>query len=443
VHVFCSSESSRVREGMHSMNSLGNISGISYTIEGRDIAASSGNNAGQAGTPDDTLHCLHDGFASSQGESQEGINQKTLEELKSLNGGSSSDREANELPLPSCAANAISVAVPGPLGTAIAKTAIQDCQEARERRDAQATDSESLEESVRPESEFSFAPWPQLFATNGDAPVTFGIINTNDEHDNTFRKFPRETTIVRQREKYYGDDHSFIVNLGDVTYNGNTKEAGPQFFGPVTQILNSMNVEYFVPGNHDLDHGGKYLENEVLSHLKAKTLAGNLHLATGKPLEGTEPYRIEEIDGVKVGFIGLTTPKVKDSGKDPSGAVTVDPILDSTKKFVPEVRQKGTDVIVLMMHEGVNTARAIAASVPGIDMIIAGHDHKKCAEVVKNPDGRNTVIVEAGGNSNYVGDLTITVDPSSKKVLKVEYKLFPTSGVAPDREVADIIKSYK
>jgi 5'-nucleotidase / UDP-sugar diphosphatase len=297
-------------------------------------------------------------------------------------------------------------------------------------------------EEAKPEAEYSFTPSARPSSREA-VPVTIGIIEVNDEHDNTFRKFPRECTIVHQREKHYGDDHSLIINLGDVTYNGNTKEKGPQFFGPVSDILNSEHVEYFVPGNHDLDHGGKYLESEIISHISAKTIAANLHDATGKMLQDTIPYTIEEIGGVKVGLIGFTTPKIKERGKEGADAVTVDPILDSAQKFVPEIREKGADIVVLLMHEGVNTARSIAGSVPGIDMIIAGHDHKKCAEEVTNPDGRKTVVVEAGGNSNYVGDVAITVDPSVMKVLKIDYKLYSTSGVAPDEDITAIIDKYK
>ncbi|GEM_PF-2362243 len=425
------------------MNTLGNIPIASYVSPGKYLAPSSENNAGVTRISGDYLPGMSDSIASSQGGGQVAADQKALAELRKSTVNSSSFEMEDNLTHPNTAASAIAVTMPGPIGNAVAGTAIQGCQQAVDLKGTPAPGEVQVENEIKPEEEFSFSPWPQSTATNCAAPLTFGIVAVNDEHDNTFRKFPRETTIVRQREKHYGNDQSLIINLGDPTYNGNSKEEGPQFFGPVTEIFDSMNVEYFVPGNHDLDHGGKYLEKKVLSNIKANTLAGNLHMATGKPLEGTEPYRIEEIGGMKVGLIGLTTPKIRDRGKGAADGVTVDPIQDAVQKFVPEVREKGADVVVLLMHEGVNTARSIAASVPGIDVIIAAHDHRKCAETVKNPDGRNTVIVEAGGNSNYVGDLAITVDTSSKKVLSVEYKLFSTSGVAPDKDVADIIEKYR
>jgi len=189
--------------------------------------------------------------------------------------------------------------------------------------------------------------------------------------------------------------------------------------------------------------GIKYLESQVISKIDAQTLVANIHYATGKMLEDTVPYVIEEIDGVKVGLVGLTTAKLKETGNAEGGPVTVEPLQEAAEKYVAEAGEKGADVIVVLMHEGVNTARSIAGSVPGIDIIIAGHDHRKNAEVVKNPDGRETVVVEAGGNANYVGDMAISVDPSSRKVLKVDYRLYSTSGVDPDPEVAGIIAKYK
>ncbi len=298
------------------------------------------------------------------------------------------------------------------------------------------------EERVKPETEYSFSHPSEISPNQGNSPVTIGIIHINDEHDNTFKKFPRESAIVREREEHYGDENSFIINLGDVTYNGSNKDAGPKYFGPVTDIFNSIDVELFVPGNHDLDHGGNYLEKEVISKLEATTLAGNVEYESGKPLENTKPYTIEEVNGVKVGFIGLTTPKHKEHGKNDK-AVTVTPILESAEKYVPEVKSKGADIVVLLMHEGVNTAKTVAGSVPGIDIVIAGHDHKKCVEEVKNPDGRNTLVVEAGGNTNYVGDIALQIEPLSKKIIKVDYKLFSTAGVTPDKETAEIINRYR
>ncbi|MEQ8169522.1 MAG: metallophosphoesterase [Candidatus Eremiobacterota bacterium] len=296
---------------------------------------------------------------------------------------------------------------------------------------------------IKPEAEYTFQLYsPDSKHSGQPSSTTIGIVHTNDEHDNTFKKFGREATIVKQRETIYGDENSYIINLGDITYNGNSKEKNSKFFGPATAILNSMGVELFVPGNHDLEHGSDFLKENVLSGLEATSLLGNVSHKSGGTLEHIKAYKIEEINGVKVGFIGVTTPK--SHGEDNKEEdFTVTPIEESLRKLIPQVKNEGAEITVILMHEGINTARCVAQSIPGIDVIIAGHDHKKTAEEVKNPEGKNTVIVEAGGNTNYVGDMAIKIDRSSKKILSINYKLFSTRGVTSDPEVNEIVRKYK
>lgn len=314
----------------------------------------------------------------------------------------------------------------------------------KSKESPETPEKDGSKETFKAEYEYSFQYNPDTPHIKYEDTVTIGIIHINDEHDNTFKKLPREAAIVKNRGEYYGDKNSFVVNLGDITYNGNTKEKSPAYFGPVVDIFNAMDVEFFVPGNHDFQHGGKYLEKEVISNLKATTLLGNVTYKSNEPLAETQPYIIEEINGVKVGLIGITTPKHKKEGKDIVGNdVIVSPIQENVEKYVGEVKKEGADLVVLLMHEGVNTARAIAGSVSGIDVIIAGHDHKKCAEEVKNPDGKNTLVLEAGGNTNYVGDIAIKVEADTKKITSVDYKLFSTRGLTPDKEALDIIREFK
>jgi len=301
----------------------------------------------------------------------------------------------------------------------------------------------STADYIKPEAEYTFQLYsPDDKCSFQPSSTTIGIVHTNDEHDNTFKKFGREATIVKQRETFYGDENSYIINLGDITYNGNSKEKNSKFFGPAKAILNSMGVEFFVPGNHDLEHGSDFLKENVLSGLEATGLLGNVAYKSGGTLEHIKAYKIEEINGVKVGFIGVTTPKSHGEDKKEED-FTVTPIAESLQKLIPQVKNEGAEITVVLMHEGINTARSVAQTIPGIDVIIAGHDHKKAAEEVKNPDGKNTVIVEAGGNTNYVGDMAIEIDRSSKKILSIKYKLFSTGGVNSDPEVSEIVRKYK
>ncbi|HPZ07426.1 MAG TPA: metallophosphoesterase [Candidatus Eremiobacteraeota bacterium] len=278
-------------------------------------------------------------------------------------------------------------------------------------------------------------------------PVEISIIHTNDEHDNKFEKLPKEATVVRNREKFHGDENSFIVNTGDVSYEGSNDQPGPQYFGPVAEVFNSMGLEIFVPGNHEFQHGGKYLEEDLLPKLESAVLLGNVtYKDSKKPLEHTKPYLVQEMNGVKVGFIGLTTPRQATSAHPDVGYdVNVQSIRSAASNLVKQAKADGAEVVVILAHESVGRMKELGSSVEGIDIIVAGHDHKTLhkPETVRNPDGRNTLVVEAASNCRFVGDMTLEVDPKSKEIIGVNYKLFSTEGLQPDPEVSRIIEEYK
>ena len=278
-------------------------------------------------------------------------------------------------------------------------------------------------------------------------PVEVSILHTNDEHDNKFNKVAREVTVLRNRENFHSDENSLMVNTGDISYDGSNDEPGPQFFGPMAEVFNSAGLEYFVPGNHEFQHGGKYLENDLIPGLDAQSLLGNVtYKDGGKSIAGTKPYAIENVNGVKVGLVGLTTQRQKTSAHPDVGYdVNVQNLQSTARKLVAQAKADGAEVVVVLAHESVGRMKKFAANVPGVDVVVAGHDHKKIfsPEKVKNPDGRDTLVVEAGGHCQYVGDLTLEIDSKSKEVVGVSYKLFSTEGAKPDTEAQRIVDEYK
>lgn len=111
---------------------------------------------------------------------------------------------------------------------------------------------------------------------------------------------------------------------------------------------------------------------------------------------------------------------------------------------MPEAKKAGAEVIVIIAHEGVNRCVDAASSVPGIDVIVAGHDHMELQDPkeVNNPDGRKTIVVEAASHGRYVGDVSLDIDPSTKQVVGVDYKLFPVNKGDKDPQVQEVINKY-
>jgi 5'-nucleotidase len=83
----------------------------------------------------------------------------------------------------------------------------------------------------------------------------------------------------------------------------------------------------------------------------------------------------------------------------------------------------------------------MAESVPGIDVIIGGHDHKAIT-----PPGsvNNCLVVQAGEHGKFLGKLDIEVDELSGRILRYSGELIPiTENMEQDQETIAAIASEK
>ena len=93
---------------------------------------------------------------------------------------------------------------------------------------------------------------------------------------------------------------------------------------------------------------------------------------------------------VKVGILGLTNPGIAIWDKaNVEGKMEFPGLVEQAKKFVPELKATGCDVVVVSAHSGADTsssygdalpypenaATLVAEQVPGIDAILVGHAH--------------------------------------------------------------------
>lgn len=181
-------------------------------------------------------------------------------------------------------------------------------------------------------------------------------------------------------------------------------------------ILQKMNLDGFVPGNWDYAYGKKQLR-QLAEQLPFTALACNVTDTETK--EGFfKPYTIKELNGIKIGIIGLTYPYVD---------ITMPPDFSEGLRFsigVEEVRQSvkalegNVDVIVLLSHMGLPLDVKLVGLVDGIDIVLSGHSHDR----IKDPILENgAYIVQAGSSSSFLGRLDVEVENGS--ITNLEYKL--------------------
>lgn len=178
--------------------------------------------------------------------------------------------------------------------------------------------------------------------------------------------------------------------LGDLTAMGGPLPKGATH--PVIKAMNAMGYDAATPGNHDFNYGLEFLDGAIKGAHFPYVLA-NVDRKDGTPL--LPPYRIIErqfIDSagtshlVKVGVLGLVTPQIMMWDKAHlEGHVTAADIIERARRYAPEMRAKGADLVVALAHTGFDTRPAhgmdenaayYLTEETGVDAIITGHQHR-------------------------------------------------------------------
>ena len=218
---------------------------------------------------------------------------------------------------------------------------------------------------------------------------------------------------------------------------------------PIPKVLNEMNYDIFVLGNHEFNFGMKALD-EILKDIKAKKLTANFyHKKNDKRY--IDATTIIEKDGVKLGIIGLSTPMSAKFEEDTGNLkdMKFTSPTEEARTQVEKLKAKGVDAIIAVTHMGIENEnnipdtgmRDVINAVDGIDVVIAGHMHKDVpSETIKN-----TLITEPHRYGTVVSEVDLTFDINDKKEVKLvkkESKTVPVKALETDKKIEEIYKPY-
>ncbi|WP_431090932.1 bifunctional 2',3'-cyclic-nucleotide 2'-phosphodiesterase/3'-nucleotidase [Paenibacillus sp. 8b26] len=183
--------------------------------------------------------------------------------------------------------------------------------------------------------------------------------------------------------------------LGDYMARSKTfeKEGGVH---PVYKMMNLMDYDAATVGNHEFNYGLDFLERS-LKGADFPYVNANVYYDDGG--QGTKnyftPYRIldkevtdekGEVHSIKVGVIGLVTPQITQwDESNLKGKVVTKDIVETAKKFIPQMKTEGAEIIIVLAHTGyedvpqtplMENAVKYLSKVDGINAILFGHAHK-------------------------------------------------------------------
>ena len=159
-------------------------------------------------------------------------------------------------------------------------------------------------------------------------------------------------------------------------------EAGDAFQGSLfftaysgqaeAEMLNRIGLDAMVYGNHEFDLGPEPLA-KFIETADFPVVSGSVDVSADNLLAPLAlDHLVLEVGGEKVAILGATTPDTAEIST-PGPTVSFRAPVDYLRGEVAALEAEGVDKIILLSHLGTFGDEAVAAAVPGIDLIVGGH----------------------------------------------------------------------
>lgn len=261
------------------------------------------------------------------------------------------------------------------------------------------------------------------------------ILHWNDFHAHNLPvKSTKKDSLGNTVTYYYGGTADMLGYLNKYrNSNSLVLNAGDDFQGsPISnltrgksqiELLNLYNIDAFVPGNHEFDYG-QYALDSALSKAQFNYLSSNLYYSPKNSTFG-KSWLIKEINGVKIGIIGISPPNLDELSLprniDKVKVLNRDSVLSAD---ITVLKNEKCNMIVLLTHEGVDEDILVAQKFyKDIDVIVGGHSHTPLFKPVIDS---GVIIVQAGAFSRWLGELDLKVDVDKDTVVHNYGKLIET-----------------
>ncbi|NEV64087.1 bifunctional metallophosphatase/5'-nucleotidase [Thiorhodococcus minor] len=284
---------------------------------------------------------------------------------------------------------------------------------------------------------------------------------------------------AKLNELRFGHKYSLTVAAGDLI-GGSPAFSGLFHDEPSVESLNAMGLDVSGVGNHELDEGvtellrmqrggchpvdGCYFPEAPYAGADFPWLAANVvDETTGRT--ALPAYRIEKIESVKVGFIGMTL-EATDTLVAAAGIQGWDFLdeAETANALVPILKRKGVDAIVVLLHEGgsqtpppgdTDACVGISGPIvainealdPAIDVLITGHTHLPYNCILPDPAGQPRIVTSAYSYGRVVSEVSLVLDKRTNDVRRdlsvATNHLVAQDVLVPDPVVTAVVEKWQ
>ena len=223
----------------------------------------------------------------------------------------------------------------------------------------------------------------------------------------------------------------------------------------IAQLMNAAGYDLATLGNHEFDYGMDGCMAAIEAADFPYVSCNFYHEANGVAGENVlDSYKVFEVGGVKIAFIGITTPESFTKStpsyfQDENGNYiygiaggTDGEALYTAVQNAIDAASAEADYVIALGHLGVDessqpwTSREVIANTTGLDAFIDGHSHTTIPmEEVTDEGGSTVILTQTGSYLDAVGQMTIAADGTITTQLLTAENL---AEVTPDAEVKAI-----
>ncbi|MEO6820686.1 MAG: bifunctional metallophosphatase/5'-nucleotidase [Ginsengibacter sp.] len=311
-------------------------------------------------------------------------------------------------------------------------------------------------------------------STKDDGKIDITFVQVNDVYEiaplqgGKIGGMARVATL--KKENLRNNPNTYLVMAGDFVspsvYNS-LKYEGKRIRG--RQMIESMNaagMDLAVFGNHEFDITESELQDRINEstfdwvssntfHKTKNGISPFVKTVSGKSISFPETYimHVKDADGTsaRIGFIGITLPFNK-----AEYVSYTDPLL-TAERLYNQVKDS-CDAVIALTHQSLADDSILAVKLPGLAMIMGGHEHDMHFIKVGNvnitkahANAKSAFVINMTLNKNKhtvvvkpelkILDETVTLDPSTDEVVKkwttIAFKSYASTGFDAQKVVRE------
>lgn len=253
----------------------------------------------------------------------------------------------------------------------------------------------------------------------------------------------RQTVATMKRLKAEINHPTIAIDLGDFIQGSSFATYCSQIAGDgqvFARAMNEVGYDLHVIGNHEFNFGFDY-RNRILEQLQAPIVSSNIVSSDNEEPIFDAPYLLMEVDGIKVGIIGVTTHYIPNwELPEHYAGITFKDAFETTQYYARLLRPD-VDVLVVAYHGGYesdldtfepledhtgeNQGARMLQEIPEIDVLLTGHQHRHINQKVGT-----AWTVQPGFAGEYVAEVQLTLE--EKQITAMSGKLHEAGATPAD-----------